>query len=112
MFWKREIAQADNIMEAKAKIFVCKKWTHLIIYVSMYVEIEIVCKSKYVYRISSNNVRGYYSFLNLKGAATNWGRPLIKGSYYFYFLNLLSKVLVFTLQNVLKSCKKGPNMHF
>ena len=35
------------------------------------------------YRISSINSRGYYSFLNEKSAASIWGRPLIKGGYYY-----------------------------
>ena len=46
------------------------------------------------YRISSNNVRGYYSFLSLKSAASIWGRPLIKGGYYIYFQYLPTKIVV------------------
>ena len=38
-----------------------------------------------VYRISSINSRGYYSFLNVKNAASIWGRPLFKGGYYYKF---------------------------
>ena len=47
---------------------------------------------KNYYRISSNNVRGYYSFLSLKSAASIWGRPLLKGGYYIYFLCLATKM--------------------
>ena len=40
-------------------------------------------KTQKTYRISSINSRGHYSFLDVRSAASIWGRPLIKGGYYY-----------------------------
>ena len=67
------------------------------------------------YRISSINSRGYYSFLDVRSAASIWGRPLIKGGYYYEIPKKLreiaqkmdnfchiSTILVQNVQNKLK----------
>ena len=67
------------------------------------------------YRISSINSRGYYSFLYIISAASIWGRPLIKGGYYYEIPNKfreiapkmenfrhISTILVQNVQNNLK----------
>ena len=48
------------------------------------------------YRISSNKSRGYYSFLKVRCAASIWGRPLIKGGYYYKIPQKLREIALKT----------------